>query len=216
MHDALVPVLAGVLDCGDEDAARIAGTFRFRAVASGEVIARQGEPCARSWIVASGALALVTYGESGQHAQVASYSPGEVTGAFPDAREQPGELVALDTTELIEAETAELRRATVEEHCLARGLAILMARQHDTMVARLANRMMLSATGRVYAELLRRADGEGGISPAPVVTALAMHAHTARETASRAIAAAVRRGLVERTGNGLRIVSVARLRELVV
>lgn len=207
--------LASVLDCTCEEAARAAPAFRERRLAPGAVLAGQGEPVAACWFVIAGNLGLSAYGEDGQMAQIATYGPGEFAGAFPEPREQAGELAAQGLVELIEIESTRLHALMARELAVGRGMALLLARQHELLVDRLAGRMILSAAGRVYAELLRLADEEGTIAPSPVVTALALRAHTARETASRALAAAERRGLIERDGTSLRIVSTTRLRALV-
>jgi len=79
----------------------------------------------------------------------------------------------------------------------------------------MAARIGLSATGRCYRALLQRANDEGWIRPAPVLAALAVGVNTTRETASRALAGLVRRGIVERNDSGLRIVSRRMLEEMI-
>lgn len=207
--------LASVLDCDVADGSRLAPDFRERRLCHGAVLAPQGAPVARCWFVFEGALSLSAFGEDGQMAQVATYGPGEMAGAFPDPCEQAGELCAQGASEVIEIDTTQLHVLIAREPAVGRGIALLLARQHSMLVNRLAGRMILSAAGRVYAELLSLADREGVVSPPPIVTALALRANTARETASRALAAAERRGLIERDAAHLRIVSVERLRGLV-
>lgn len=207
--------LTSILDCEVQIAARIAPEFRERHLPPASVLAGPAQVMTLCWFVVEGGLGLSMFGEDGQMAQVATFGPGELAGAFPEAREQAGELCAQGPTELIEIETARLLELVAGEPAVGRGMALLLARQHALLVDRLAGRMMLSAAGRVYAELLRLAGSEATIAPPPVVTALALRAHTARETASRALAAAERRGLIERDGAALRIVSPDRLRALV-
>ena len=91
-----------------------------------------------------------------------------------------------------------------------------LARQLDLVLDRMAARIGLSATGRFYRALLQLADEDGLIQPAPVIAALAVSVHTTRETASRALASVVRRGIVERQAEGLHIVSRRMLEELIV
>ncbi len=211
-----VTTIAAIFDSDEDDLAAVAGCFRARSFARGEVLFDQGESCERCWIVVDGALSLASYGREGQLAQVAVYGPGEFVGAFPQAVEQPGELSAQVPTDAIEIATGQLAELARRENAIAHGLAVLLARQHRNLIDRLANRMILSAAGRVYAELLRMADGEGRIAPPPVVTALSLRVHTARETASRAIATAERRGLIARADQEWTIPSLARLKGLVV
>lgn len=206
--------LMSVLECEADTALRLAPAFRERRLPHGEVLATQAGQTALCWFVVEGSLSLSVFGRDGQVAQVATYGPGEFAGAFPEPRGHAGELCTQGPTELIEIDTVRLRDLVAGEQGVANGMALLLARQHTMLVDRLAGRMILSATGRIYAELLRLADERGAIVPPPVVTALALRAHTARETASRALAAAERRGLIERDGESLRIVSRDRLRAL--
>jgi len=211
-----VTTLAAIFESDEASLGAAASCFRLRNFTRGEVLFDQGENCARCWIVIEGALSLASYGLEGQLAQVASYGPGEFVGSFPDASEQPGELSAQLATTAIEIASGDLLALAGRENAVAKGLAILLARQHRNLIDRLANRMILSAAGRVYAELLRLADGEGRITPPPVVTALSLRVHTARETASRAIATAERRGLIARDEYGWTIPSLARLKGVVI
>ena len=206
--------------------AAAAAVFRFRSIARGVTLFRQGDACSRCWLVIEGAVALRTVGLEGQPVQLASYGPGEFVGAFPAPRQQPGELAATAPTRMLEAATIDLARLARSIPEIGAGLAALLARQHDKLIARMASQIALSAPGRVYAELLALAEGSGAgesggagsgdtIRPAPVLAALALRVNTTRETASRAVSAAERRGLLRRDGGNLIIVSRERLAALV-
>ncbi|MBZ6379817.1 hypothetical protein B5C34_13390 [Pacificimonas flava] len=214
--NSIYAALASIFDCTEETCAEIAPYFRIRRLRRQETLLHQGKEGEKCWIILDGALAVSVFGEDGQEAQLVSYGPGEISGAFPTPGEQRGNLVALAACELIEVKTVHLLAISEREAPVGRSLAMLIGRQHDALLDRLANRMILSAGGRVYAELLRLADGEGRISPPPVISALALRVHTARETASRAVAAAERRGLVERGDTAWRIVAPGRLKALAV
>jgi DNA-binding MarR family transcriptional regulator len=79
-------------------------------------------------------------------------------------------------------------------------------------------RAALSAVARVYAELLREARRAPDlrISPAPVLSELALRVSTTRETASRAVNALERRGIIHRDTVSLTIVAPRALEELIV
>jgi CRP/FNR family cyclic AMP-dependent transcriptional regulator len=79
-------------------------------------------------------------------------------------------------------------------------------------------RSALSAVGRVYAELLRDAKRAPDltISPAPVLSELALRVSTTRETASRAVNALERRGIIRRDATSLTIVAPQRLESLII
>jgi CRP/FNR family transcriptional regulator, cyclic AMP receptor protein len=92
----------------------------------------------------------------------------------------------------------------------------LLTHHLDLLLDRMAARIGLSAMGRFHKALLELADDNGMVSPAPVISALALSVNTTRETGSRALAALLRRGIVERQGDTLRIVSRRMLEEMVV
>jgi CRP-like cAMP-binding protein len=88
---------------------------------------------------------------------------------------------------------------------------------------RLAEGATLSATGRIHAELLRRARAGGvqgtgqtlSISPPPVLSDLALVVQSTRETVSRTVSALEKRGILRRTPDALVIVAPHRLEEQV-
>jgi CRP-like cAMP-binding protein len=80
---------------------------------------------------------------------------------------------------------------------------------------RMAARSTLSAPGRVHAELMRLAGPDHRIVPPPKVTALALNANTSRETASRAISALERRGVISRSDRHMTIVAPRMLEDMV-
>jgi len=98
----------------------------------------------------------------------------------------------------------------------ASGTRLLTARLRQA-TARLYERAALSSVGRVHAELLRQARLGAGlaITPAPVLADLALIAATTRETASRAVNALERRGIIRRDGDALVVVAPHRLEEMI-
>jgi DNA-binding MarR family transcriptional regulator len=97
-------------------------------------------------------------------------------------------------------------------------LSRLLLRQLRRATSRIYERAAVSAVGRVHAELLRMARASPGlaISPAPVLSELAVRVLTTRETASRAVSALERRGIVRRESGSLIVVAPQRLEELIV
>ncbi len=179
-------------------------------------IALRGDPSAHLFLVTSGSASFDLFGIDGQYAQLAGYGPGEIFGAFPDETSHRADVTALFGLTALVIETRAMVELTSGHRAIADGLAKLMSRQLDIILDRMAARIGLSANGRFHRALLQRADHEGWIRPAPVISALAISVNTSRETASRALAALVRRGIVERNEDGLRIVSRRMLEELVV
>ena len=83
---------------------------------------------------------------------------------------------------------------------------------------RMIERTTLSATGRIYAALLRQAgEGDGRtIRPVPTMTELALIVQSTRETVSRTINDLERRGYITRDKDALMIVAPHRVQELII
>jgi CRP/FNR family transcriptional regulator, cyclic AMP receptor protein len=102
--------------------------------------------------------------------------------------------------------------------------AFAVMRQLVGHVRRLTERVYefstLSVQARVHAELLRLAalagesDGQALLSPPPLLVDLAARVSTHREAVSRVISRLQEKEIVRREGAGIRILSLARLRDL--
>jgi CRP/FNR family transcriptional regulator, cyclic AMP receptor protein len=179
-------------------------------------IALQGDPSEHLYLVIEGAATMEVFGIEGQQAQLARHGPGEIFGAYPQATSHRADIIAQGAAILLSIPTARIAEMARTDAEIATGLAALLARQLDIVLDRMSARIGLSATGRFYRALLALADGEDIIAPPPVVAALALSVNTTRETGSRALAVLVRRGIVDRQPDRLRIVSRRMLEELVV
>lgn len=125
-------------------------------------------------------------------------------------------LITHGPTRLLTIHAATINRLGKEDGAFAVAVAHSYARQAGAMLDRLANRISLTAAGRIYTRLLELADTDRLISPAPLVAALAVHAQTTRETASRAISVIERRGIIERNEGGWTIQSPRMLEDMIV
>lgn len=179
-------------------------------------VARRSDISAHIFLVIEGMASADLFSVDGQYAQLAGYGPGEMFGAYPEGSTHRADITAQGDLAVLAIETRNIVELAQTNPAIAQGLAQLMARQLDIMLDRMAARIGLSATGRCYRALLLRADDDGWIRPAPVLSALAIGVNTTRETASRALANVIRRGIVERDDRGLRIISRRLLEDLVV
>lgn len=211
-----IAIIQGCFACNTGVAQRLAKIMAARVYAHRDIIAHMGDPSSHLYLVTEGAVVAELFGYDGQQAQLARYGPGEIFGAYPEETHFRSGFAASGATRLLAAPTRLLAGLAANDAGIAAGAAGLMAKQLDLMLDRMAARIGLSATGRFYRALLQLADGDGRICPAPVIAALAASVHTTRETASRALAVLVRRGIVERQEDALRIVSKRMLEELVI
>jgi CRP-like cAMP-binding protein len=211
-----IAIIQSCFSCNEASAQRLADIMMPRSYAHRDIIAHMGDPNANLFLVAEGAVVAELFGFDGQQAQLTRHGPGEVFGAYPEESSFRSGFSASGATRLLAAPTHKLVELVASDGKLAAGFASLMARQLDLVLDRMAARIGLSATGRFYRALLHLADSGGEIRPAPVIAAMAASVHTTRETASRALAVLVRRGIVERQEDSLRIVSPRMLEELIV
>lgn len=211
-----IAIIQSCFACQPDSAERLAAIMVSRSYAHRSVVANMGDPSSHLYLVAEGAVVAEIYSFDGQQAQLTRHGPGEIFGAYPDEVTHRSAFAACGATRLLTAPTRKLAQLAAVDGDVARGVANLLARQLDLVLDRMAARIGLSATGRFYRALLQLADKDGLVQPAPVIAALALSVHTTRETASRALASVVRRGIVERNAEGLHIVSRRMLEELIV
>ncbi len=209
-------VLKTVFACERESAAALAAAMKDHHYADKTLVAHQGDLARHCWLVVGGVASMRILSSEGQSTQLASHGPGEIFGSYPLPAPLRSDVIAQGSLHLLAIETTALSALAGDHADLASGLATLFARQLDVLLDRMAARTTLSATGRVYAELLRMCGSGNRIEPPPMLSALALNVHTTRETASRAIAQLARRGIIRRTDAHLEILSPRMLAELVV
>ncbi len=97
------------------------------------------------------------------------------------------------------------------------GLAInrQLSQRLEAMRQRMVETALLSATGRICSELLRRSSSfpDRTIRPMPIMSELALSVQSTRETVSRTVSQLEKRGIVRRVAGGLEIVAPHRLEE---
>lgn len=208
-------VMQSVFSCSHDAAVALGAAVRELTVPSKGVVARQGDVAHHCWLVVDGIAQAQINSPDGQLILLASYGPGELFGCYPAPAVLRTDFVAMGALTLFSIKTVALVELAQGNAEVGHGLSILLARQLDTLLDRMTARTTLSATGRVYAELLRLAGDSHRISPPPVLAALALTVNTTRETASRAITHLVRRGIVCRTDEALEIIAPRLLADLI-
>ncbi|WP_395334976.1 Crp/Fnr family transcriptional regulator [Novosphingobium sp. BL-8H] len=213
--DEKIEIIGTIFRCDRPAAEKLARLLAPQKVAAKEILARQGEESHHCWLVIEGGMRIEAFGLEGQRQQLAQYGPGEFFGAYPQPSTHRAEIACLMDTTLLRAEATRVAELVAEDPQVGAGMARLLARQLDRALDRMMARTTYSAAGRVYAELLSLAGTADRIAPPPKVTMLALSANTTRETASRAIAALIRRGIITRDDRELVIHSPRMLMELV-
>jgi CRP/FNR family transcriptional regulator, cyclic AMP receptor protein len=211
-----IAAIAACFGCNEAAARLLAPLMHEKHYPPRANIALHGDPATQLFLILEGSVVAEIFGYDGQQAQLCRHGPGEIFGAYPAATSYRADIRSVADTIVLTVATRDLAALARQHGEIGAGIARLLARQLDLMLDRMAARIGLSANGRFHKALLQLADDEGQICPAPVISALALSVHTTRETGSRALAALLRRGIVEREGNSLRIVSRRILEEMVV
>lgn len=214
-RDEWLTAISAVFGCNDDIAAALARNMSHAFVSHKAALAHQGDRLEHCWLILDGTVRVQLIGWDGQRVQLAYHGPGEFFGAYPDPTTCRADIVASGNVETLRIATSAMAALAEEHAAVAYGLSRLFASQLEIALDRMAARTTLSAAGRVYSELLRLADDDHRIDPVPTVTALAMSVNTSRETASRAIAALERRGIVKREGQAMAINAPRMLEEMV-
>lgn len=209
-----------VFACSADVAQSIARRASEKRYPISAIILAQGKQSGATYLVVGGRAHALACGPEGQVLLLHEYLPGDFFGAIAniEAATEDADVVAVEDVRAAVFLALDFL-ALVETHgCVAIVLSRALLRQLRAADIRVMERSTLSATGRVYSELLRLARlGDGRtLRPAPVLTALAVRVHTTRESASRAISALERRGIIRRDGDALVIVAPLRLEELIV
>lgn len=159
----------------------------------------------------------VVYGREGAMLVLTALGPGDLYGGLVGAGGTDAQIEAISDGAGAHFASSAVVRMMESYSTVAVAIARQLSARLAAMRLRMVEAAMLSATGRIAAELLRRAGSSetGTISPMPVFAELAVSVQSTRETVSRTISQWERRGLVSRVPEGLRVVAPHRLEELV-
>jgi len=206
--------------CSDEIARVIDGLTQLVHTDPDGTILYAGESAPYVFLLLQGRAQAVVYSAQGQLVLLDTYAEGDLFGEVDivgttTAWDQVIAVTAVDSGRLRQQDFVML----LESHP---SLAMAVLRQVTARLSRTARRMVerstLSATGRIYAELLRQAgEGDGRtIRPVPTMTELALIVQSTRETVSRTINDLERRGYITRDKDALMIVAPHRVQELII
>ncbi len=218
-EDNICDLLGRVFGCSLELAAQIRLRGKIRGYEVRATIVRRGDHVSTLYVVVTGRAHAIVYSVDGQAVLLHEYRSGDFFGAASSLSSATHEADVI----VVEALSAFLLDGGVlallaEQHgCIGLALFKLMVDRLQQTASRMYEHAALSAVGRVYAELLRQAQQNADLTirPAPILADLALHVSTTRETASRAINALERRGIIRRDPATLAVVAPHRLEELI-
>ena len=220
IDDDLRAFIGQVFACPAEIAEAIGGRARQRAYPTQATILRQGERSGETFLVIVGRAHAVLYGSEGQLVLLHEFARGDMFGAIAQAEPEPhdADVVAVEDVRAAIFLALDFLMLIETYSCVGLAISRLLLKRLRETTGRMAERITLSAAGRIHAELLRLARAGDGrtVRPAPVLSVLAVRVHSTRETVSRTINALERRGLIRREAGDLIIVAPHRLEEMVV
>jgi CRP/FNR family transcriptional regulator, cyclic AMP receptor protein len=202
--------------CDDALAGAIAGMAREGRMVRGAVLWPLPDRD-ETTLLTLGRAAELAYGREGAVLVLHALAPGEFDGSLLGGGEGGTQVEALEDSAGAHFATTTVLRLMEGYSCVALAMARQMARRIEAMRRRMVESALLSATGRIASELLRRASAapDRTIRPMPVWAELAVQVQSSRETVSRAVSGWEKRGLVKRVEGGLLVVAPHRLEELV-
>lgn len=211
--------LKDILRCSAELAGIIAARAKSRKYPMRAVIIKQGDRSGAAFLLVAGLAHALKYGAEGQMVLLHEFRTGDFFGTLEQDERgaDEAEVVAIEASRAATFAAFDFVVLTQTHGCLALAVTRALLRQLRAADEKVTQRIMLSAAGRVHAELLKLArQGDGrSIRPPPVIAKLAMQANTTRETASRAVSDLLRRGLARREPGALIIPAPHRLEEMI-
>lgn len=169
-------------------------------------------------LIVAGSAQEVAYGQDGSMLQLMVLGRGDLYGALMGAGESDtARTEAVSEGRGAHFTTASLVRLMDSYGAVARAINRQLAARLEALRRRMVEATLLSVTGRISAELLRRSAlaEDRTIRPVPVMSELALSVRSTRETVSRTVSQLEKRGLVKRVEGGLLVVAPHRLEELV-
>jgi CRP/FNR family cyclic AMP-dependent transcriptional regulator len=217
--ESVCRLLGQVFDCSVELAGQIYLRGRLREFRGQATIVRRGDRISTLYVIVAGRAHAIVYSLDGQTVLLHEYGSGDFFGAVspPYSAHFDTDVVAVNAVSSFLLEGSVLALLAEQHSCIGLALLKVMVARLQQTASRMYEHVALSAVGRVHAELLRRAREslDLAIRPSPILSDLALHVSTTRETASRAVNALERRGIIRRDADALVIVAPHRLEELI-
>jgi CRP/FNR family transcriptional regulator, cyclic AMP receptor protein len=205
--------------CDADLASLIAAKAHYRDFAARTTIINGTAISTAVYVMVDGHARAVAFSIDGRLVVLHDFGPGDLFGedSLTGTKSTNVDVTAVDAVRAGLFASDDFLALMTNYSAIAVAFSQLLVTRLGDTARRLVEGSTLSATGRVHAELLRQArrGDTMTIRPAPVLSVFALSAQTTRETASRAINALQKRGIVERNDDSLRIVAPHRLEELI-
>lgn len=218
-NDSVCRLLCAVFDCSPDLAGSIFVRGRLRQFRERATIVRRGDRISTLYVLTAGRAHAIVYSLDGQIVLLHEYRPGDFFGVVcpPYSATHDADVVTVEEVCAFLLDGSVLALLAEQHGCISLALLRVMVDRLQQTASRMYEHVALSAVGRVHAELLRQArqNADLAIRPSPILSDLALRVATTRETASRAVNALERRGIIRRDGEALIVVAPHRLEALI-
>ena len=213
-----ITVLRAAFGCGDALAATIAALGREAGHGRGAVLWPRSDEGETASLLTRGRAVELAYSREGATLVFYAIAPGEFFGDLvgSGSDHSGAQVEALGEGAALHFAASVMIRLMESYPSVALAMARHLSARIAAMRRRMVEAALLSASGRIAAELLRLAQAGGGtIRPVPVFSELALQVQSTRETVSRTVSSLEKRGILKRVDGGLELVAPHRLEELV-
>ena len=211
--------LGDVFGCPPELAAQIRGRGRLRDFETRHTLVKRGDRLSTLYVIIAGRAHALVYSVEGQAVLLHEYRRGDLFGPVtqPYSAVHDADVVAIEDVKAFLLDGMALALLAEQHGCIGLALLRFMVDRLQQTSTRMYEHAALSSVGRIHAELLRQArqSPDLAIRPSPVLADLARRVSTTRETASRAVNALERRGIIRRDPDALIVVAPHRLEVLI-
>lgn len=212
-------VLARTFACSPDVAAAIALKARLGDYAARSVIVAGDHVLQQVHMLVDGHARMLAFGVDGRLVAVEDYVTGDLFGETGLFEPEPArhDICAVVASIGAAFDNAVFLDLMTHYQCVGLAVSRRLVARLSAITRRMVEGATLTATGRIYAELLRQAQAGTAmtICPPPILSQFALQVQSTRETVSRAISALEKRGIIQRDDQGLRIVAPHRLEELI-
>lgn len=208
--------ICAAFGCGEPLARTIGALGRGGSMSAGQMLYPLPDREETSLLIA-GEAQEAAYGREGGMLVLHEFGPGEFYGSLVGLGEGQAQVEALSDGRALHYQEEAVMRLMEAYSCVGVAVTRQLSRRLAAMRRRMVESTLLSATGRICAELSRlsRQSADGTIRPLPVWSELAQRVQSTRETVSRTVSQLERRGVLQRVDGGLAVAAPHRLEELI-
>ncbi len=219
MDPSLSAVIAASFDCSADVAQSAAAQAHLAAYAPRHVIVSGGEASEQIYLMIDGHARMLAFSLDGRLMVVEDFSAGDLFGEGALIGEVPvaDEITAVDAVRTGIFQAPAMIALMSAHASIAVAISRRLVARLSAVSRRLVEGTTLTTTGRIHAEILRRARAAADLTirPAPVLSELALQVSSTRETVSRSVNALIKRGILARNETSLIVIAPHRLEELI-